>query len=799
LELPVGGYSDVTTHGRLEQILPSQFALDETDFLRRLAEQELLYFRREEPPRPTRQEMVVLLDQGVRTWGDVRLVLAAAVLALGKQAAARMLPFLVAATSGEGEVLDPLKVDANVLGALLEASDLTADPGLALERVLQQPARVGRDVVLLTQPRALQEDDVRAAARRVTAGTRLFALALDDAGRASLAELRHGVPVPLSQFRVNLAPPAPERVARKTELAPPGPWSGDVEPVGFPFRLGIGGPVGADLFDFDQTGEWLLTASQHGMLHAWKTDGSGHEVLPRALLEGTLLTNVQAVVGVAGGFVVGGQVKDRVVAAHYRLGRRTCTLYILGDWPAGGRWGWTYSPQHDSLVVYRGDLGWALDLASGQPYASGQEGADSRAEQAWRAWARQQVPPRKLHVLRHPTHHHYLEQPACYLNPDQGTVLLFGLKPPANADKVVGVWEVTKSAEAPPGATVEMTKDGKLILKATINGKTLSQEGTYKVEGDKIRTVQNVGGKQISETMTIKTLTDTKLVTQDENGKIDEFTGPVGLKPPWQSFTPRADGQPVLRRSVALDGAWRGTTLVLKTVALGAAGTPVLRLFRGPEGTPLGELPLSSPQLDFALSADGTRVALQVAGWQVAVRRVGEGGPGAVTRLGGFSSKLQLRLGDGWLALRTGKHHVHLLRWGDGALKVWHTRGDRQTGRSLWALAHQAGCWVMPRDEGVAGTRSGVPAGLKYDAQRFLTGAWVGELIAVSDRFGQVVLLNEELEVVCMFFVFRDRLAGWLPDGTCLGPADLTGQAESPRAAEKFGRALRQAAAVRTD
>src|SRR5262249_56649619 len=85
-ELPLGGYADVTTKGHVDQLLPSQFALDEWDFFRRFAERELLYFRREEPHAPVRQQLVVLLDQGVRTWGGVRLVLAAAVMALGRQA-----------------------------------------------------------------------------------------------------------------------------------------------------------------------------------------------------------------------------------------------------------------------------------------------------------------------------------------------------------------------------------------------------------------------------------------------------------------------------------------------------------------------------------------------------------------------------------------------------------------------------------------------------------------------------------------------------------------------------------------
>ena len=69
-ELPVGGYSDVTNKGQPDQILPGQFALDTMEFLRRFAERELLYYRREEPPVRTREQLVVVLDQGVRHLGQ---------------------------------------------------------------------------------------------------------------------------------------------------------------------------------------------------------------------------------------------------------------------------------------------------------------------------------------------------------------------------------------------------------------------------------------------------------------------------------------------------------------------------------------------------------------------------------------------------------------------------------------------------------------------------------------------------------------------------------------------------------
>ena len=74
-----GGYTDITTRGAPERILPIQFALDGEEFLRRFAERELLYFHREDVREPLTEELVILLDQGVRTWGDVRLLLSGAV------------------------------------------------------------------------------------------------------------------------------------------------------------------------------------------------------------------------------------------------------------------------------------------------------------------------------------------------------------------------------------------------------------------------------------------------------------------------------------------------------------------------------------------------------------------------------------------------------------------------------------------------------------------------------------------------------------------------------------------------
>jgi uncharacterized protein (TIGR03066 family) len=92
-----------------------------------------------------------------------------------------------------------------------------------------------------------------------------------------------------------------------------------------------------------------------------------------------------------------------------------------------------------------------------------------------------------------------------------------------NKDKLVGVWEVTKSENAPPGATVEFTKDGKMIVTIKDGDKTVKVEGTYTIEKDAITSNLKIEDKEMKETVTITKLTDKELVVKDAKGKVDEF------------------------------------------------------------------------------------------------------------------------------------------------------------------------------------------------------------------------------------------------------------------------------------
>jgi uncharacterized protein (TIGR03066 family) len=89
-----------------------------------------------------------------------------------------------------------------------------------------------------------------------------------------------------------------------------------------------------------------------------------------------------------------------------------------------------------------------------------------------------------------------------------------------NAEKIVGAWIVVKfdGKEAPKGKDVvfEFTKDGKLKLAPGLNG-------TYKVNGDKVTLTIMIGGKDDTDSITIKTLTVDTMVVIDDKGKEMEF------------------------------------------------------------------------------------------------------------------------------------------------------------------------------------------------------------------------------------------------------------------------------------
>lgn len=684
-ELPTGGYADVATRGHPEQILPAQFALDDLEFLRRFAERELLYYHREEPRAPRAEELLVVLDQGVRTWGDVRLVLAAAAIALGRQASRRQIAWLVATTANGGHVVDPMAAaDAEALGTLIEASDLSTNPGLAVERVLETPTDRPRDIVILTHPRALAEPDVAAAARRAGPDTRLFAVAVDGAGRVEFAELRRGTPVILSRCRVELRRD-PEPTFAPRRLAASGPWTGDIEAIGFPFELGLLGPVQDGHFDFDERGEWLLVADRMGLLHAWRVDGVGGEMLPRGKLRGMVLTQVEAVVGVAGGFVVAGSLghKECAVVVHYDFATRRCVARDLGPWR--GEREWFYLREFHAIAVRdpaEPARRAAVDLGTGQVSNSWDDEASH------------------LRGLPH-DRANWARKAAIFGPPDRPTVI-----------------RVARKDER--GALAMLDPDsGRVYL-----WRTHSEPSDVMVFADNEPTLR---GKSL--------------------GAVQVAGGVVGLG----------------------------------TVDL-SDGSSRIYLFEKASRHIVAEYPLSSPW-GFALSRDGRRLA-RAHGPAIVVQDVGGAGPAVlVTPPGKTHSSLDVELAPHLMRLRGGRV-THLLFWIGGTLQVRRTPIRPEGGGEI-----PMGSTVEYRPD-ATGWRP------VADSKRFVVHGTCDGLTVLSDVFGQVAVLGANDALVAMFFVFREELAGWLPDGTRFGPPSRIGGPTSPDAMAKFGRALLEASAA---
>ena len=692
-ELPLGGYSVVANRGQPEQILPGQFALDMDEFLRRFAERELLYFHREEPHAPTAREMVLLVDQGVRTWGDVRVVLAAAALALGRLADRRGLLLRIATTGNEGEAVEAAGMGSEALGSLLEASDLTPSPAPALGRVLARGLedQVPRDVLLLTHPRSLAEPDVAASARALAVGTRLFAVAVDPGGDVVLSELRHGAPVAIGRCRVEVGEGS-EPATSPTESVPvePRPWRGDVESIGFPFPIGATERIDDRLFAFDDAGGSILLADGFGMLRVWQVDGSGAEMLPRAIVEGRALGEVEAVVGVAGGFVVTGHVGGFAVAAHYDLAGRTCTAHVLGLPRVPMAWSYIRELHavvacHDGATVLAIDLGAARDRAT---YPR-QGNSSTRARDAYQR--AEQFPPELLVI--------------------------------------------------PEGDTLPM------------RGRALC---------------------------------------------LRPGSGAIGIREEperWRQFIPLADGRPKFKGAQVLRARWHGDVLA---VAVGLAdGRRVLHAFSASDSWPsLGEFALARDVRDFALSRDGRRLAWRVGGRQIGIHGVdGAGLSPLITPKGRVHDRLDVEFHRKFLAVQAGRH-AHLVRWDRGPLEFARTEGPvrkivaREFEKSERALTRL----VARVSEIVTSASLGGDKWRKdsYDETRFFATASVFGLKLAVDRLGQVAISGRS-GLICMFFIFRDQIAAWAPDGTRLGPMSILGRPPTPDGAERIGAMLRAA------
>jgi len=754
-ELPVGGYTDIVTQGKVEHLLPTQFALDEFEFLRRYAERELLYFRREEPPVQNREELIVLLDQGVRTWGDVRLVLAAGMLAFGKNASARELPFLVATTGNGGKIIDPLQAEDAELGEMLEASDLSLHPGLALERVLESPSEMQRDVVLLTHPRGLRESDVLNAARRLPPHDRLFGVTLDQRGNAEVSEVRRGTPIRVRQFHVDFAPSLPKA---RPAAGVSGPWTGDVETIPFPFRLGTEPTIAH--FDLDHDNQWLLTASGAGILHLWRMDGSPQEMLPRSRGD-NVLTQVIGVLGVSGGFVVAGMTANQDATAV-----EPTSYEVLFE-------GFDPARKIPTIKAIREITGWGLkeskDFVEGTTPSSVKDGLNKQdASDIERqlidggAW---------VHIT---PNNHFL------------TLTHYDVVRRRCTRYAFGRWH-TRAIEiryAPDShRVVVLARSGK--LEGAVDLLTGRREERHPGEAESGSLLQ--GMSSVCNHRDIATFgpmaNRPRCVIQDySTGQLRLFRDPGDPI----LMLPMSDGRPCFA-----NGSINRAQLAGSTLALHAQRRDIgqcITLVRVPDGAALREYAIKADRTQIVrhlLSADGSQIALLRADQRVEVEAVhAPAGPAICTRVGGFNTQPRLFVGRRFLIVNLGasKQFWHLLEWTDGTLSHTYERERTPSQCEVGRRSLQADA-AMP-------IREKWPACCHEDPERYIAAIKKGSLWFVLDRFGQVAILNRREHIVAMCMAFRDRFAVWAPGEVRWGSSTLQVGAVTENAAATIGQAL---------
>jgi len=366
-----------------------------------------------------------VLDQGVRTWGNVRLALAAAAMvAIGKDTTKAGMLHLTATSNTT--IIDVAGAKLNDLARLLEASDLTPNPADALRTAISETATGPRDIVLLTHRRSMHESDVLTEIAMRSPTDRVFALGVDDAGRAELVEFRGASIVRLRSFRVQFSARTEKQTAPKITPVSHGDWTGDIEPVTFPFRPGL--IAKPEMFAFDAEGKWLACVNRNGIVHLSALDGSAPEVLPRVFRydDGTIdlarrLMTIDRILGGPGGFVVCGHTglpDATLLMASYDIVRHTVQLHSLPNL-TGGNILWHTFPDLNSVAVSSPYFVAGLDLATGDvhvitlgvdsidsktphavisPASSSKTPQTQRAEQAAQRASRQQADSQHIDV-----------------------------------------------------------------------------------------------------------------------------------------------------------------------------------------------------------------------------------------------------------------------------------------------------------------------------------------------------------------------------------------------------------------
>ncbi|MCA9045394.1 MAG: hypothetical protein KDA69_13795, partial [Planctomycetaceae bacterium] len=180
-ELPVGGVSDLTNRGPLDQLLLSELANDDDVLMTRVAMKEALYIRRETPPGRPPQDRTLLLDVRLRMWGLPRVYATAVALALA------------ALGKGNTDVVRAerskiVDVDLTCKTGVTEqmgALQPTIHPGAAIPAFLKRVSEADQEIILITGEDVWADEEFRQTLKDVRLPI-LFVATVSREGRFQL-------------------------------------------------------------------------------------------------------------------------------------------------------------------------------------------------------------------------------------------------------------------------------------------------------------------------------------------------------------------------------------------------------------------------------------------------------------------------------------------------------------------------------------------------------------------------------------------------------------------------------------
>jgi len=108
-------------------------------------------------------------------------------------------------------------------------------------------------------------------------------------------------------------------------------------------------------------------------------------------------------------------------------------------------------------------------------------------------------------------------------------VCAVGIRADDKKDKtklVVGRWHVVKASPGtfPLGTVLDLSKDDKVKVIGSRDGKEFVHAGTYQVDGAKIVITVKVDGRAQKHTLTVTKISDTEMATNHGGGGAIEFT-----------------------------------------------------------------------------------------------------------------------------------------------------------------------------------------------------------------------------------------------------------------------------------